>query len=82
MSDYCDADGFNAAPLADTGEAPNVERRDAQLSALAKLASIDIESSMINDIGASLHSLFDDVCDKALPIYFGPLLGRLYLEGL
>lgn len=37
---------------------------------------------MVADLSGSLHSLFDDVCDKTLPIYFGPLLGRLYLEGL
>ena len=57
-------------------------RRDAQLKALANLASMEIETSMPRDLSGSLHSLFDDVCDKALPIYFGPLLGRLYLQGL
>ena len=55
---------------------------DAQLKVLAGLAAVDIETSLPRDLSGSLHSLFDDVCDKALPIYFGPLLGRLYLQGL
>ncbi len=49
---------------------------------LDKLAATDIESPLVADIGRNLHSLFDPVCDDVLPIYFGPLLGRLYLEGL
>ena len=57
-------------------------KRDLQLRALAGLASVDIETSIARDLSGSLHTLFDHVCDKALPIYFGPLLGRLYLEGL
>jgi len=36
---------------------------------------------MVSDLSGSLHDVFDDVCGQALPIYFGPLLGRLYLEG-
>jgi hypothetical protein len=55
---------------------------DARLTALTNLASVEIETSMVRDLSGSLHDAFDDVCDKALPIYFGPLLGRLYLEGL
>lgn len=55
---------------------------DAQLKALAGLAAVEIETSLSRDLSGNLHSLFDDVCDKALPIYFGPLLGRLYLQGL
>lgn len=55
---------------------------DVQLTALAELASVNIETSLVAHLSGSLHSLFDDVCDKTLPIYFGPLLGRLYLEGL
>ncbi len=56
--------------------------QDARLHTLAGLASVGIETSLTRQLSGSLHSLFDDVCDKALPIYFGPLLGRLYLEGL
>ena len=58
------------------------QKRDAQLKALAALASVEIETSLSRDLSGSLHSLFDDVCEKTLPIYFGPLLGRLYLQGL
>lgn len=61
---------------------PRVEKCNAQLTALASLASVNIETSLVSDLSGSLHSLFDDVCEKTLPIYFGPLLGRLYLEGL
>ena len=53
-----------------------------RLFALDKLAATDIESPVVADIGRNLHALFDPVCDDVLPIYFGPLLGRLYLEGL
>jgi hypothetical protein len=56
--------------------------RDSRLAGLADLAVLDIETSMVSNLSGSLHSLFDDVCDKTLPIYFGPLLGRLFLEGL
>ncbi|WP_158807654.1 hypothetical protein [Beijerinckia sp. L45] len=61
---------------------PDAGKRDTSLSALAGLASVPIETSMVSDLSGSLHSMFDDICDKTLPIYFGPLLGRLYLEGL
>ncbi|MDR3463444.1 MAG: hypothetical protein P4L76_14120 [Beijerinckiaceae bacterium] len=54
---------------------------DSRLAALTKLASVEIETSMVSTLSGSLHEVFDDVCGKALPIYFGPLLGRLYLEG-
>ena len=53
-----------------------------RLDALDKLAAADIESPVMAGISRELHSLFDPVCDDVLPIYFGPLLGRLYLEGL
>jgi hypothetical protein len=56
--------------------------RDLQLTSLVGLASVNIETSLVTHLSGSLHSLFDDVCVKTLPIYFGPLLGRLYLEGL
>ena len=52
------------------------------LSDLAKLASVEIETSLVTDLSENLHTLFDPVSDGVLPIYFGPLLGRLYLEGL
>ena len=55
---------------------------DSRLTALTTLASVPIETSLVKDLGANLHRIFDGVCDQALPIYFGPLLGRLFLEGL
>ena len=58
------------------------EEEATRLLDLDKLAAADIESPFVADIGRNLHSLFDPVCDDVLPIYFGPLLGRLYLEGL
>ena len=54
----------------------------ARLAELGKLAVTDIETRLIADVSRNLHTLFDPVSDGALPIYFGPLLGRLYLEGL
>ncbi len=53
-----------------------------RLADLATLGDTDIENGLLADLSADLHSLFDPVADGALPIYFGPLLGRLYLEGL
>lgn len=55
---------------------------DARLAVLAGLAAVEIETSLVKDLSGSLHDVFDDTCEKALPIYFGPLLGRLFLEGL
>jgi hypothetical protein len=55
---------------------------DVRLTSLAKLASAEIQTTLVKDLSGSLHKVFDDVCSEALPIYFGPLLGRLYLEGL
>ena len=49
---------------------------------LKNLAAADIETNLVANLSRDLHSLFDPVSDDALPIYFGPLLGRLYLEGL
>ena len=60
----------------------NPIKDDARLTNLAKLANADIETSLIASLSDDLHSLFDPVSDGVLPIYFGPLLGRLYLEGL
>jgi hypothetical protein len=57
-------------------------RPDTRLARLQQLASTDVETAVAADIGQQLHTLFDPVSEDALPIYFGPLLGRLYLEGL
>jgi hypothetical protein len=54
----------------------------SRLTRLTDLASVPIETSLVGDLSQSLHRLFDPVCETPLPIYFGPLLGRLYLEGL
>ena len=37
---------------------------------------------MIAKIGKGLHELYDGVPKSALPIYFGPVLGELYLTPL
>ena len=55
---------------------------DHRLKGLADLSALHIETKLVGDLSETLHSLFDHVCDTTLPIYFGPLLGRLYLEGL
>jgi hypothetical protein len=34
---------------------------------------------MLDKIGKGLHDLYDGVPKSALPIYFGPVLGELYL---
>ena len=34
---------------------------------------------MLEKIGKGLHELYDGVRKSALPIYFGPVLGELYL---
>ena len=57
-------------------------RDTTRFADLAKLASVDIQTALVADLSHNLHSLFDPVSNGALPIYFGPLLGRLYLEGL
>ena len=69
--------------------AAQCERADAaakgdasdRLFALKKLAARDIVSPAAANLSRDLHALFDPICDDALPIYFGPLLGRLFLEG-
>ena len=69
-------------------EKPNDVRRQLRVASsdrlanLDKLAGHDIETSLVASLSRDLHTLFDPVSDGALPIYFGPLLGRLYLEGL
>jgi hypothetical protein len=37
---------------------------------------------MLEKIGKGLHELYDGVRKSALPIYFGPVLGELYLTPL
>lgn len=56
--------------------------QDDCLEGLDRLAGLDIETSMVASLSGKLHSLFDPISEDTLPIYFGPLLGRLYLEGL
>jgi len=53
-----------------------------RLAGLADLGSTDIETSLVANLSEDLHTLFDPISEDVLPIYFGPLLGRLYLEGL
>lgn len=63
-------------------EAPPTAASLDRLAGLADLGSADIETSLVASLSGDLHTLFDPVSEGALPIYFGPLLGRLYLEGL
>ena len=60
----------------------DVSGETTRFADLAKLASVDIQTALVADLSDNLHSVFDPVSNGALPIYFGPLLGRLYLEGL
>ncbi len=62
--------------------APPLVAPRLRLADLATLGDTDIENGLVTNLRADLHSLFDPIADGALPIYFGPLLGRLYLEGL
>ena len=62
--------------------APAAPQARDRLADLADLASTDFETSLVANLSDNLHMLFDPVSDDVLPIYFGPLLGRLYLEGL
>jgi len=52
---------------------------DAPSLAPEKPGSAVPDPVVIKKIGASLHDLYDGVPKSALPIYFGPLLGELYL---
>ena len=69
--------GEKATPVANGAARP-----DDRLIGLSSLASVDIETTLVANLSGELHALFDPVSDCVLPIYFGPLLGRLYLEGL
>lgn len=62
------------------GESRGPVESGQRLAGLAKLAMVDIETPLMANLSDNLHSLFDPVAEGALPIYFGPLLGRLYLE--
>ncbi len=59
-----------------------VAESDERLAELSSLAGLEIETSLTASLSGALHALFDPVSSGTLPIYFGPLLGRLYLEGL
>ena len=56
--------------------------KPVQLETLSALGSVEIQTNLLADLSRDLHTLFDPVSEGVLPIYFGPLLGRLYLEGL
>ncbi len=61
---------------------PASKSLDRKLAGLSTLGTVDIETPLVENLSGPLHDLFDPVSEGALPIYFGPLLGRLYLEGL
>ena len=87
MADAHDNDRIGGAMLAKRHQpreevVVDVARETTRFAELATLASVDIQTALVADLSGNLHSLFDPVSNGALPIYFGPLLGRLYLEGL
>ena len=72
-----------AAALKISDDAAPIWPRAVARLRLAELATLgDTDIGIVANLSADLHTLFDPVADGALPIYFGPLLGRLYLEGL
>jgi hypothetical protein len=54
-----------------------------QLPAEARFVSVPHPAApdpvMLEKIGKGLHDLYDGVPKSTLPIYFGPVLGELYL---
>jgi hypothetical protein len=64
------------------------EARDFRQASSAKagrvggLDQIAPDPVVIEKIGNGLHDLYDGVPKSALPIYFGPVLGELYLMPL
>ena len=73
---------MSALKLACRDDEAHASAPSDRLAGLADLGARDIETSLVASLSGDLHQLFDPVCDDVLPIYFGPLLGRLYLEGL
>ena len=73
---------MSAICLAYREDEASIAVSDDRLAGLADLGSCDIETSLVASLSGDLHQLFDPVSEDVLPIYFGPLLGRLYLEGL
>jgi hypothetical protein len=69
------------SPGQSTSRAVETKSED-RLAGLSSLAGTEIETSLVAELSGQLHAIFDPVSDGVLPIYFGPLLGRLYLEGL
>lgn len=71
---------MHALPANHDSGSPHQSADADRLFELERLAGADIETSLLADLSADLHSLFDPISDDVLPIYFGPLLGRLYLN--
>lgn len=76
------AEDVPARSLVSTLASSLASRPDERLAGLSSLAAVDIETPLVANLSGDLHAIFDRVSDDVLPIYFGPLLGRLYLEGL
>jgi hypothetical protein len=58
------------------------QERPAEARFVSEPHSAAPDPIMIDKIGKGLHELYDSVPKSALPIYFGPVLGELYLTPL
>ncbi len=70
----------NANSLSETHQFPQGSSAEARL--VGGLDQIAPDPVVIEKIGNGLHDLYDGVPKSALPIYFGPVLGELYLMPL
>jgi hypothetical protein len=70
----------DANSLSETREFPQASSAEAPL--VRGLDQIAPDPVVIEKIGNGLHDLYDGVRKSALPIYFGPVLGELYLTPL
>ncbi|MBV8851602.1 MAG: hypothetical protein JOZ16_18665 [Methylobacteriaceae bacterium] len=64
---------------------PQMRDTEPQMSAevhYAATRSAAPDPVMLDKIGKGLHELYDGVPQSTLPIYFGPVLGELYLTPL
>ena len=58
------------------------QTRPVDAGLVAQPHKITPDPLVIEKIGNGLHDLYDSVPKSALPIYFGPVLGELYLTPL
>ena len=70
----------DASSLSETRDFP--QGASAGPSVAGGLDRITPDPVVIEKIGNGLHELYDGEPESALPIYFGPVLGELYLKPL